>query len=49
MLAAIHRDFIGAIQAAPRAFVAAARTLRRLAGKALGEHHAADIWDGSDA
>lgn len=47
VILAIHRDFIGAIQAGvPTSLRGSGAYLRRLAGKALGEHRAADIWDG---
>lgn len=47
VLLSIHRDFIGAIQAGvPTSLRGSGAYLRRLAGKALGEHHAATIWDG---
>lgn len=48
VILAIHRDFIGAIQSGvPTSLRGSGAYLRRLAGKALGEHRAADIWDGS--
>ncbi|MEM9068647.1 MAG: flagellar motor switch protein FliG [Myxococcota bacterium] len=47
LLLAIHREFISAIRdGVPTSLRGSGAYLRRLAGKALGEHHAAYIWDG---
>ncbi len=47
VILAIHRDFIGAIQAGvPTSLRGSGAYLRRLASKALGEHRVADIWGG---
>lgn len=47
LLLAIHRQFIAAIRdGVPTSLKGSSAYLRRLAGKALGEHRAAYIWDG---
>ncbi len=47
VLLAIHREFISAIRdGVPTSLKGSSAYLRRLAGKALGEHRVAYIWDG---